>query len=162
LSLAGAPAHGEEASLSALDLPFSAFFKLPIGPRGLELGEQLTQADGKRVRLRGYMVAVEQAQPGRFLFTPRPIRLSEHADGEADDLPPATVTVLLDPSQRDRVVEHQAGLMALAGQLHLGRSEDARGRVSWFRLQLDPEALVAHRSLQAPAEPGEPHPSASF
>ena len=120
---------------------FGSFFRQPIGPRGLELSDALHEADGRRVRLVGYMVAQERPLPGRFLFTPRPVRMSEDADGDADDLPPSTVSVLLDGSQSDRIVAHQEGPLSLVGRLAVGRTEDDAGRVSWFRLLLDPAAI---------------------
>lgn len=138
----------------ALDLKFSSFFRQPAGPRGLEMSAALQAAAGRRVRLVGYMVAQESPTPGRFMLAPRPVRLSEDADGRADDLPPSVVTVLLDGSQRHRVVAHQPGLLALAGRLQVGREEDASGRVSWVRLALDPEALAG-----SPLQPV--HPCAS-
>ena len=88
------------------DLKFSQFFKSPIGPAGLELSDALRAADGRPVRLVGYMVAQEQARPGRFWLTPRPVRMSEHADGEADDLPAATVTVLVRAAGIGDIVAH--------------------------------------------------------
>lgn len=140
LSMSGA--HAEPAPADAVaDLKFAQFFKSPIGPAGLELSDQLRAVDGRPVRLVGYMVAQEQARPGRFWLTPRPVRMSEHADGEADDLPAATVTVLLDPAQRDRLVAHRNGLVTLTGTLSIGRVEDETGRVSWIRLQLPTDAL---------------------
>lgn len=126
-----------------LDLPFAQFFQQPIGPRGLQPTEALRAADGRRVRLVGYMVQQEAPQPGRFLLAPRPVAMSEHADGDADDLPPATVTVLLDAARADHVVAHRAGRLALTGRLSVGRAEGADGRVSWVRLQLDPEPAAA-------------------
>ena len=133
----------------AVDLKFSQFFKSPIGPAGLELSDVLRAADGRPVRLVGYKVAQEQARPGPFRLTPRPVRMSEHADGDADDLPAATVTVLLDPSQQDRLVAHRDGLVSLTGTLSVGRVEDATGRVSWIRLQLPPGALEAEAATAA-------------
>lgn len=137
------------ATAEAADLKFSQFFKSPIGPAGLELSDVLRAADGRPVRLAGYMVAQEQARPGRFWLTPRPVRMSEHADGEADDLPAATVTVLLDPSQQDRLVAHRDGLVSLTGTLSVGRVEDETGRVSWIRLRLPPGALEAEAASAA-------------
>ena len=134
------PAAGTEP----LDLEFSRFFRHPVGPRGLELGEALRAADGRRVRLVGYMVAQESPTPGRFMLAPRPVRLSEDADGAADDLPPGVVTVLLAEGQDRRAVAHQPGLLALVGRLQVGRQEDASGRVSWVRLVLAPDALADH------------------
>lgn len=133
---------------TALDLKFGQFFQQPVGPRGLALSDTLRAADGRQVRLVGYMVAQETARPGRFWLTPRPVRLSEHADGEADDLPPSAVTVLLDDAQQARVVAHRDGLVVLTGTLAVGRAEDPSGRVSWVRLQLPPQALE-HAGLSA-------------
>jgi len=136
-----APALAQPAPAGEpLDLKFSSFFRHPIGPRGLDISEALRAADGRRVRLVGYMVAQESPTPGRFMLTPRPVRLSEDADGAADDLPPTVVTVVLDPGQRERVIAHQPGLLALVGRLQVGREEDPSGRVSWVRLSLDPDA----------------------
>ena len=147
LSLASpaSAASAADATVPAapLELRFSQFFESPIGPAGLALSDTLRAADGRAVRLVGYMVAQEQAKPGRFWLTPRPVRMSEHADGEADDLPAGTVTVLLDPAQRDRLVAHRNGLVSLTGTLSLGRVEDETGRVSWIRLQLPADALAA-------------------
>jgi hypothetical protein len=143
---ARADAVPEVVAASVSELPFSSFFRRPIGPRGLELSDALLQADGRQVRLVGYMVSQETPLAGRFLLAPRPVRLSEDADGAADDLPPGTVTVLLDAGQRERIVAHQSGLLALSGRLAVGRAEEADGRVSWVRLQLAPQALAAELS----------------
>jgi hypothetical protein len=143
LALGSAGAFAQATEPPAIALAFGSFFARPIGPRGLEISAALRAADGQRVRLVGFMVAQEDPVPGRFLLTPRPVAMSEHADGEADDLPPATVTVQLHPSQADRLVPHQRGLIALSGRLALGRDEDpVSGRVSWVRLHLDPQAVV--------------------
>lgn len=119
-----------------LSLRFGDFFVRPAGPRGLEPTPALWAADGRRVRLVGWMVGREAPAAGYFLLTPRPVQLSEHADGEADDLPPATVLVRLPPELAAQPVPHQAGLLELSGTLQLGRAVEADGRVSWIRLQL--------------------------
>ncbi len=140
VSAAQAQGTGTERT-EPIDLSFASFFRLPVGPRGLEWSDALRAADGRVVRLAGYVVAQEEPEAGRFLFAPSPIKLSEHADGAASDLPATTVTVLLHESQRTRIVPHQSGPIVLTGQLQLGRAEDAEGRVSWLRLQLAPDAL---------------------
>jgi hypothetical protein len=117
------------------------FFQMPVGPKGLVISETLGNAQGQRVRLTGFVVQQEVATLGRFLLTPRPVQMSQHADGEADDLPPATVFVRLDASQQDWAVAQARGLVEVTGTLDLGRSEESDGRVSWFRLQLDREAV---------------------
>jgi hypothetical protein len=134
-SSAGSRANG------ATELRFRDFFSTPIGPKGLEISERLLAADGQQVRLTGYMVQQEEPAEGYFLLTPRPVQMSEHADGEADDLPPATVVVRLDVSQRHWRVPHVRGLVSVTGTLSVGRFEEADGRVSWVRLQLQPDAV---------------------
>lgn len=124
----------------ATELRFRDFFRMPVGQKGLEVSDTLRQADGQTVRLVGYMVQQESPASGRFMLTPRPVQMSEYADGDADDLPPATVVVYLDPSQRDWVVPHVRGLVSVLGVLSVSRFEEADGRVSWVRLQLDAEA----------------------
>ncbi|MFI4932162.1 MAG: hypothetical protein ACHP83_18100 [Burkholderiales bacterium] len=144
-------AQQAQARDEALELKFADFFVQPVGPRGLTIADALRAADGRRVRLVGYMVSQEQPMPGQFMLTPRPVRISEHADGEASDLPPATVLVMLDERQRDRVIAHQPGLIALAGRLEVGRAEDPCGRVSWVRLRLDPKS-IADDGLDGPPD----------
>ena len=128
------------------ELRFRDFFRLPVGPTGLDISDTLRQAEGQTVRLVGYMVQQENPVPGRFMLTPRPVQMSEHADGEADDLPPAMVMVYLDQAQRDWAVPHVRGLVSVSGRLSVSRVEELDGRVSWVRLQLDPDSV---RSMSA-------------
>jgi len=134
------------ASRNVTELRFRDFFSLPVGPRGLEISDTLRRADGQSVRLVGYMVQQESPVPGRFMLTPRPVQMSEHADGDADDLPPATVLVLLDAEQQAWAVPHVPGLVSVSGVLSVGRHEEPQGRVSWVRLRLGPESA---RSMNA-------------
>jgi hypothetical protein len=147
--LFGAPALAQPptapvAAPGTADLPprlaFNRIFTQPIGPQGLSFSPDVLSRQGQRVRLVGYMVAREHVQTGRFMVTPLPVRMSEHADGEADDLPPATVTVLLPPDAAQQPVPHQDGLIELTGRLDIGRHEDDDGRVTWLRLVLDAAA----------------------
>ncbi len=140
------------------ELKFRDFYRMPVGPRGLEISDKLRKLDGQIVTLTGYMVQQETQAAGYFLLTPRPVQMSEHADGEADDLPPSTVLVLLDVTQKDWVVSHARGLVSLTGRLAIGRQEGSAGRISWVRLQLPTEAtrsisLVEHTAQQD----GSPH-----
>jgi len=143
LALALSPAWAQAAPepSAPVSLVMQSFFQLPVGPKGLVISDTLKQSQGQRVRLTGYVVQQEVATLGRFLLTPRPVQMSQHADGEADDLPPATVFVRLDASQQDWVVAHARGLVEVTGTLEVGRLEEIDGRVSWFRLQLDPQAV---------------------
>lgn len=139
---AGLALAAPASAVPPIELAFSDFFAQPIGPRGLQPTPRLLAAQGREVRLVGFMVQREQPQAGRFLLTPRPVTMAEHADGEADDLPAATVTVLLPEPQRNRLVAHRPGPIALTGRLDYGPAEDETGRVSWLRLQLAPDALA--------------------
>lgn len=147
LGLGGAAVADE----GARPLAFADFFVQPIGPRGLQPTPRLLAAVGQPVQLTGFIVKREQPLPGHFLLTPRPVSMAEHADGEADDLPAQTVTVLLPASQRDRIVAAEPGPVTLSGRLAWGPAEDETGRVSWLRLQLDEGALAV-----APGTPAAP------
>jgi hypothetical protein len=151
LGLAQAQDVQPATPVEPIELRFSDFFQMPIGPRGMAMSEALRQADGSSVRLVGYMVQQEIAQPGRFMLTPRPVQMSEHADGEADDLPAATVMVYLAPSQQGWKLAHAHGLLELRGTLSVGRFEEADGRVSWVRLQLAPEGVRGMNSFEVAA-----------
>ncbi len=144
----GAPAQSSDTgpapeSSQPVALRLQDFFHMPVGAKGLVISERLRQAQGRQVRITGYVVQQEVANLGQFLLTPRPVLMSQHADGEADDLPPATVFVRLDADQKDWAVAHARGLVEVTGTLEVGRQEERDGRVSWFRLQLAPEAIRA-------------------
>ena len=128
------------------ELRFRDFFRTPIGPAGVEMSDKLLQADGQAVRLVGYMVQQQNVVAGRFMLTPRPVQMSENADGDADDLPATTVMVYLDPSLQDWVVPYVRGLVTVSGKLNVSRLEETDGRVSWVRLQLDADGT---RSMNA-------------
>lgn len=155
LGLLGA-SLGAPAAEAPAELAFGDFFVRPIGPRGLQPTAQLLAAQGREVRLVGFMVQREHAQPGQFLLTPRPVTMAEHADGEADDLPASTVTVLLPEGQQDRLVAFRPGPLAMTGRLAWGPVEVEPGRVSWLRLHLAADAL-ASTALPATARPTSSH-----
>jgi hypothetical protein len=141
LATAGTDAVEEPTAQAAhepVELRFRDFFKAPHGPRGLEMTPALLAADGRRVRLTGYMVTQERPTRGYFFLAPLPLTMSVHSDGDADDLPPATVLVVMPAPDRELPVLRTRGLMQLTGQLQVGRHEMAGGRVVWVRLLLDP------------------------
>ncbi len=122
------------------ELFFKEFFNLPIGSKTLEMSGRLSSANGQIVRMTGYMVQQEVPHLGRFMLSPRPVQMSEHADGEADDLPAALVTVYLDDAQKDWLIPYTRGLVAITGHLSVGRLEESDGRVSWVRIVLPAQA----------------------
>lgn len=119
------------------NIKFGEFFRMPVGPYGLEPSEKLQALNGKRVRLVGYVVREEAAAPGRFLLSPLPVSLGDEDESLADDLPPTTVFVHLQ-GVKERTVPYIAGLIKLIGVLEVGPREEAGGRVSTVRLMLDP------------------------
>lgn len=138
------PKHQPEPPL----LPFDQLFVQPMGPRGAEFTPQVLRSSGRSVRLVGYMVHQERAPLGHFILTPRPVQMSENADGDADDLPLNWVLVQLDPSQESYAVAYQSGLLELRGTLETGRLEAPGGRVSWIRLRLDTDATRGMTSFE--------------
>lgn len=136
----------EAASAPVTVLRFSELFVSPVGVDGLQFTSKTRAADGQRVRITGYMAAQEFPRPGRFFLTPRPLVMSEHADGDADDLPPSTVVVFLPPAESDLTPLRTRGLLQLTGRLSVGRQELDDGRVSWVRLVLEPRSPVTAAS----------------
>lgn len=116
------------------DMAFRDFYRRPVGPRGLEPSDRLIAASGTRVRLHGYVVAQEAGTRGMFLLSPVPVRLSEEADGPADDLPASVVFV-----HASELKPEPGSYIAVAGRLEIGRAEERDGRVSWIRLRTEPD-----------------------
>jgi hypothetical protein len=124
-------------------LRFAQFFRSPVGPRGLAPTETLLRLDGRRVRLFGYMVLNDAPHSGVFQLAAMPVTLAEQADGAADDLPSAVVTVLLPSALAGRAVPFIPGILMVEGVLSVGARDEPDGRRSYVRLQLDRPALAA-------------------
>jgi len=124
------PPHGVE------DIKFREFFKMPIGPRGLEPTDKLLGLNGKRVRIFGYMVNAEEPSAGPFILAPLAVSMAEKEDGPADDMP-ATILFVHIENAEGLIVPHIPGLLKLTGTLDLGNQEETDGRVSAVRLHLD-------------------------
>ena len=136
LLTAGSAKAQTQNNAEIFTISFHDFFQRPVSSEGLLLKEQILQAQGRQVRLTGYMVQQEKIAPGQFLLAQRPVLISQHADGEADDLPPATVLVELACEQQNQFVAYKRGLIDVVGELDVGRKEDNDGRVSWVRLRM--------------------------
>ena len=121
----------------ATDLTFREFYKLPIGPKGLEPTEKLLSLNNKRVHIKGYMVIEEEPTIGIFMLTLVPVNIPEKEDGPSDDLPGATVFVHMPSADAQKALAYRPGLWDLVGTLQLGPKEEANGRISYVRLQLD-------------------------
>jgi hypothetical protein len=152
--------RGELPALPGVaDLKFRDFFKLPVGPRGLEPTPLLRSLDGQQVRIVGYMVRQGRSNPatGLLVLVPLPVTLDDEDESLADDLPVTAVYVHLADAQRQQRLPHMAGLMALTGRLQLGAQAEPDGRRSMLRLLLDdavsgvfePGPAVVHPSFSA-------------
>lgn len=113
------------------------FYKLPIGPRGIEPTEKLLSLKDKQIRVVGYMVKEEEPTVGLFMLSPVPVSLAEKEDGPADDMPVSTLFVHMPPKDADKAMAYRPGLWELTGTLRLGNLEEANGRVSYTQLILD-------------------------
>lgn len=125
------------------NLKFRDFFEMPVGPRGLVMTPKLLALDGQRVRILGYMARQEEPHPGFFLLAPVPVGVAEASDGMADDLPASTLFVHLPPRHAREVAPYRPGLVLVTGVLSVGNREEADGRISIARLQLDEDEEAA-------------------
>lgn len=128
---------GQALPAGVTELRFNEFFKLPVGPRGLEPTEKLLSLKDKQIRIVGYMVQAEEPAPGLFMLSPIPVNIPEKEDGPSDDLPGSTLFVHMPKTDADKILAYRPGLWELVGTLKLGGQEEANGRVSYVRLMLD-------------------------
>ncbi|HET8870730.1 MAG TPA: hypothetical protein VFM48_09805 [Aquabacterium sp.] len=119
------------------DLKFNELFKLPVGPKGLEMSEKRVALEGQPVRMVGYVASAEEPTPGLLILTPLPVVLGDEDEKLVDDLPPSAVFVHLSPAYAKATPPNFAGLIQLTGRLEGGPKEEADGHVSTTRLYLD-------------------------
>jgi hypothetical protein len=120
-----------------LELKFRELFRMPVGPRGLEPSDALLSANGKRVRLIGFMVREEAGAHDGFLMTSVPVATSDEDEGLADDLPPAMVRIIYAAPKR-HAIPYLPGLLQISGTLHLqSHLDSASQRISAIQLEPD-------------------------
>jgi hypothetical protein len=131
------------------ELKFRDLFRQPVGPRGLELSDQVRGLDGQRVRILGYMVEESQPAARRLMLCSMPIKLHEDEWGFCEDLPAAVLYIFVDPSAPE-TVPFTPGPLLLTGTLSVGTRLETDQRVSVVRLQLDaPLAPASSTSARA-------------
>ena len=130
------PTHRYDESVKVVDLHH--VFNMPVGAKGLEFDDKFKHLNNQYVQITGFIVKSDEPALGKFLLSLRPIQLNEHADGEANDLPPSTVHVFLDPTESESLIPYKAGLQTFRGVLNLGRFEGIDQSIYWIRLQLPP------------------------
>jgi hypothetical protein len=133
------------------ELKFADLYKLPVGPRGLELTEKVRSLDGRRVRVLGFMVRQAKSAPGLLMLAPYELSTNEVEFGTSDDLPPSLIFVEV-PKYEDLSVPFTPGPLLLTGTLEVGRREEADGRFSEVRLKLD-ESLSPKPASADPLPP---------
>lgn len=171
-----APLSSQSAMTAALpplpegvqELKFSEFYKLPVGPRGLEPSDKLRSLDGHRVRLTGFFVfedwstcscpsgapqpvAKANARPqrpqpawmkhvvlGRIMLAPLPTSVSLGHYGLCDDLPPQVAYLEL-VSRLGEPVMYRPGQFSAIGTITLGTKEELDGRTSFVRVKIERE-----------------------
>ncbi len=136
------------AMQGANELSFREFYKLPIGPNGLEPTPKLLSLKDKRVHLEGFMVKAEEPVAGIFMVTLVPVNIPEKEDGPSDDLPGATVFVHMPAEDTAKILAYRPGMWDLVGTLQLGAKEEANGRISYVRLLLDQTPVQASAATE--------------
>lgn len=143
------------------ELKFEDFYKMPVGPLGLELTEKIKALKGKRVRIAGFQVVekvsvcnaepnakdpvklaramIEASVPGRMMVTALPESVNYSHYGLCEDLPPQVLFVTVPEAYGESMPQLQGPLM-LTGTLDLGNKVEPDGRVSNVRLTLDRRA----------------------
>ena len=144
-SLASAAGATGDEPAAVTELRFRDFFRMPVGPRGLEPSSQLVALDGRSVRIRGYVVRQAERIPGLLILSPLPVELGDADESLSDDLPPAVVFVHFDAPAPD-----VAGLVQVTGTLDLGARDEADGHVSQVRLQLSAVQAAAIEPIPVP------------
>lgn len=117
-------------------LPFLTFSGLlhDVGGR-LAPTPRLLAANGKRVRMLGYVAEMETTVKGGFWLCPRPVRGDESGGGTAD-LPPESVFVIV-RSSPTTVFKAPHRPVEVSGLLQLGAKALPDGTMTHLRLILD-------------------------
>ena len=129
------------------DLKFRDFFAMPIGSKGLVPSVRLLGLAGQRVRVIGYMARQDVPSSGIVILAPLPVTLGDEDESFSDDLPATALYVHLAEGDRSRGVPWMPGLLSFTGVLQVGAMSEVDGRMSFVRLQLDPE--LSHAVVSA-------------
>ncbi len=90
---------------------------------------------GRQVRVRGFMVQMEDAPEGAFYLASRPAECDESGGGTGD-LPVESVLVRV-PGAEGQAVPWREAPVEIVGTLEVGREEEPDGRVSFLRVLLE-------------------------
>ena len=84
---------------------------------------------------------------GIVILVPLPVTLGDEDESFSDDLPATALYVHLAEGNRSRGVPWMPGLLSFTGVLQVGAMSEVDGRMSFVRLQLDPE--LSHAVVSA-------------
>ncbi len=139
--LLGAPgrtnAHSEaDAQATPAPLPFSAFFRHPIGPKGLVPTEQLRRLRGEQVQIDGFLARRPPDAPDTapLILAPVPVHLDDEDEALADDLPAAIAYLHGLAAGEARRLQQCAGRLRVTGRLDIGAARETDDRISFVRL----------------------------
>lgn len=146
------------ATSDIVDLSFSDFFKMPVGRYGLEMTEKLKGLDGKKVKIRGFMVHEEccthpgsaahsneqdnDEVKGRFLLSPIPVTVNYDHYGLCDDLPPQIAYISV-PEFSTTQIPFLRLPMEVTGTLHVGNHEEQDGRQAVVSISMDSSPQIS-------------------
>jgi hypothetical protein len=116
--------------------------KLRPSPKALAL-------NGKRTRIVGFMAETEEPMAGAFYLVSHPTHLDESGGGTGD-LPLDSVLIAV-PGAEGKAIPYVEGALEGVGVLEVGNRADQHGRVSNFRLRLDPDKRLMPASVAVTA-----------
>jgi len=132
------------------DLALKDFFEPIVGDRGLNYSDRLRSLAGQRVRVIGHMVREPARSTGVFMLTSTPVRIENDGYCIIENLPPATLHVVMPGIDGTRPTPYVPGPLILSGILEVGIAQTSDGRNSTVRLLLDPPATDAAGAASAP------------
>lgn len=99
----------------------------------LVFSPRLERLRGERVRVRGYMIQMEDGPPGAFYLATRPIEQDESGAGTGD-IPVNSLLVMVPGAAGE--IPWRPAPVEVVGTLEVGRAEDEDGWVSSVRVIL--------------------------
>ncbi len=130
------PAIAASKISPAVPLTFREMFD--VTPDALKPTEKLLSLVGKRVRLTGFMAAMEQPPLGGFYLCSFPVNCDESGGG-IGDLPPNAVFVVVRSAGGKPLPGHIGRPLIVSGTLELGARTEPNGYVTHIRLFMDRE-----------------------
>ncbi|MDB6079696.1 MAG: hypothetical protein JWO82_3443 [Akkermansiaceae bacterium] len=115
------------------ELNFKDFYKMPVGPLGLEPTAKLQTLNGKRVRIVGFMAEIKLDDKRQMIFSSVPLKPQPEEYGVADEIPATHILVTV-PGNPEEEIRFTPGPMLLTGVLSVGT---VGGETSFVRMQLD-------------------------